>query len=306
MEKVFVTGAAGFIGKMLVRQLIEQEYIVYALVLPTENPDFGVKTDKLNIIRGNLENIDDISTALHEEGIDLIYHLAWIGVSTKLKNDYEMQFKNVQFGLNMMRLAQQIGCSKVVITGSVSEYAYANGMVNGKQVPSPSDAYSATKASVHIYCDLFARQNGMVLNWLLIPSIYGPGRDDNNLISYCIKSLLTGEKPSFTKLEQKWDYIYITDLINALVLVGRSQTGNKTYCVGSGKNMALSEYVTIIRDIINPDAELGIGDLEYKTNTIDNSIVDISEIVRDTGYKPLVDFKEGIIQTINYFKGMVR
>lgn len=306
MKKVFITGAAGFIGRMLVKQLIKDN-MVYALVLPSENPDFGlIESERLSIVRGNLEEADNIVSALKDESIDLIYHLAWVGVSTKYKNDYEMQFENVRYALNLMRMSKQLGCNKVIITGSVSEYAYAKERVNGKQIPSPSDAYSATKASVHIYCDLFARQNEMVVNWVLIPSIYGPGRDDNNLITYCIKCLLSKERPSFTKLEQKWDYIYITDLINALVLIGNSKTVSKTYSVGSGENKTLAEYVKIIRDLINSDAELGIGDLEYKTKVIDNSIVDISDLVNDLGYEPKVTFEKGIVQTIEYFKGMVK
>lgn len=304
MKRIFITGAAGFIGKMLVSQLVREGNIVYALILPAEKESFIVESDGLVIIEGNLDDIQSIKSILKDKNIDMIYHLAWIGVSTKYKNDYSLQLKNITYALDIMRMSKEIGCGKVIITGSVSEYAYSTVEVNGEQVPSPSDAYSATKASVHIYADLFARQNEMTVNWILISSIYGPGRDDNNLISYCIKSLLRGEKPSFTKLEQKWDYIYITDLVRALVLVGNSSTQSGTYCVGSGESRPLSEYVSIIRDLINPAAKLGIGDLEYKTKSIDNSIVDISAMA-EVGYEPLVSFEEGIKKTIEYFKEVI-
>lgn len=162
--------------------------------------------------------------------------------------------------------------------------------------------YGATKAALRIYCDLFARQNDINFNWVLIPSIYGPGRNDNNLIAYEIKTLLAREKPSFTKLEQKWDYIYIDDLIYALILVGERGKGGKVYTIGAGESRPMYEYVEILKNQINPNAELGIGDLPYKTAKVNNAIVDISALVEDTGYKPFVSCEEGICATIEYFR----
>lgn len=303
MKKIFITGSTGFIGEALIKELsINNE--VYALALPNEAYKLrncsGVK-----IIQGNLENIDEILASIKGINIDLIYHLAWVGVSTEHKNDYEIQLKNIEFALNVMKLACQSKCKRVISTGSISEYAYYDGAIDGTQVPSPSDVYSATKVAVHTYCDLFARQNNFNFNWVLIPSIYGPGRNDNNLITYCIKKLLAGEKPSFTKLEQKWDYIYISDLVQALIRIGEHAVENKIYPVGTGQARTMLEYVEIIKNYINPEAELGIGDLPYKTSRIDNAMVDIKITTEDTGYAPIMTFEEGIQETIEYFRKRV-
>ena len=283
---------------------IDQGLSLTAIILPgledqlPENPH-------LEKISGHLENSHEIQTRLINRNFDIMYHLAWEGVSTTYKNNRNIQIKNIQYAFTVMDLAQYFNCKRVISTGSVSEYAYIEGAVNGKQMPCPSDFYAATKVAVHTYCDLIARQNNFDFNWILIPSIYGPGRDDNNLISYTIKMLLAGNKPSYTKLEQLWDYIYIDDLIRALFLVGDRGRGTKTYVTGFGKSRPMMEYVKIIRDQINKDAELGIGDIPYKTNRIDNAIVDISELTKDTGYCPKVSFEEGIAETIKYFSAQL-
>ena len=301
MKKVFVTGATGFIGQKLIVALLEQDIEVYALTLPSEK-DRLVQNDLLLPIMGNLDEIDEIETQLEGIDFDVTYHLAWVGVSTTYKNDIDMQIKNISYALRVMKLSKAHGCNRVICTGSVSEYAYVGEAVNGQQLPCPCDMYSATKSAVRIYCDLFARQNGINFNWVLIPSIYGPGRNDNNLITYAIRMLLAGEKPSFTKLEQKWDYIYIDDLICSLLLVGEHGKDSRVYVTGTGNARPMCEYVEILKNQIDPHAELGIGDLPYKTDRIDNAIVDISTLVEDTGYKPSVSFEEGIRATINYFK----
>ena len=98
-----------------------------------------------------------------------------------------------------------------------------------------------------------------------------------------------------------WDYIYIDDVIHALYLVGLKGIGIKTYVAGYGQARSLHVYIQMIRDAIDPNAKLGIGALPYKTSRVDNAIVDISELQRDTGYAPQVDFETGILRTIHYF-----
>lgn len=301
VKTILITGATGFIGSNLIKELIKQDVKIYAIVLPGEEKKIVVD-DKVKIVKGDLGAIDLLKEELGDNTIDLIYHLAWVGVSTTYKNDVKIQMKNIEYALNVMELASVCNCSHVVATGSVSEYAYSGEKVNGKQIPSPGDMYAATKAAIHIYCDLYARQHNINFNWLLISSIYGPGREDNNLITYTIKSLLHEEKASYTKLEQRWDYVYIDDLINAMLLVGERGKTNEVYAIGSGDERQLSEYVTVIKDKIAPDAVLGIGEIPYKTARIDNSLVEIDKLQEDTGFVPQVSFERGIETTIEYFR----
>ena len=301
MKRVLITGATGFIGRSLVSYLLRQGVRVTAIVRPTNKFCFADHVH-LDIIFSTLDQIDDINLQLAGQNFDTIYHLAWAGVDTSLKNSSEIQLKNIDYALSVMGLAEKLNCQRVISTGSVSEYAYVEGTVNGRQMPCPSDLYAATKVSVHTYCELIARQNGFGFNWVLIPSIYGPGRDDNNLISYTIKMLLTGQRPTYTKLEQKWDYIYIDDLVSALYYIGADGKHLKTYAVGCGYARPLFEYVNVIRDKINQNAILGIGERPYKTSRIDNAIVDITELIMDTSFKPQVSFECGITKTIEYYK----
>jgi nucleoside-diphosphate-sugar epimerase len=117
---------------------------------------------------------------------------------------------------------------------------------------------------------------------------------------------LNREKPLTTGLEQKWDYLYVDDLIRAFVLIGDKGIGGKIYPIGSGEQKQMCEYVEIIRNLIDPSLLLGIGEIPYKNpSKIDNQILDITELKLDTGFKAEYDFSRGIIETIKYFKTLL-
>lgn len=306
MQKVIVLGANGFIGTNLCRALSSRGISVLAFVDARFNYDLISEMPHVKCREFSLKTLGQTDTSDLKDA-DIIYHLAWEGVNAKYKNEAEVQAHNILHGLKVLEFAKNNGIKKVLIPGSAAEVSCGNGVITGKETPAPSDLYSATKVATRYLCQTYARLNGIDLIWTLITSIYGPGRDAGDLISYSIKSLLKGEKPSYTKLEQCWDYIYIDDLVGALIALGERGQGGKVYPIGSGENMQMLNYVNIIKDNINPNANLGIGDLPYKNpNKIDNQVLDITELIHDTGFVPEYCFLRGIIETIDYFKSIKR
>ena len=299
MQRIVVIGANGFLGSHLTLQLANEGKDVLALVF--EGTEYGFLQGKAGITcKGfTFDNIGDIDAS----GYDTIFHMAWDGVSTIFKNEAHAQAQNITYGLKVLEFADKYHINKVVVPGSAAEVSCGQGVITGFETPAPSDMYSASKVATRFVCQTFARQHNINLVWTLITSVYGPGRNDNNLITYAIKTLLNGEKPSFTGLEQQWDYLYIDELISALVALGENGKGGKVYPVGSGEHRQMNEYVYIIRDKINPNLPLGIGDYPYKNpDKIDNQVLDISALREDTGFKAKVSFEQGIEKTIQYFR----
>ena len=299
MRKVIVIGANGFLGSHLAFRLADSGINVLGLCL--KGTEYGFLKDKNDITckEFTFDNILEIKT----DDIDTIYHMAWAGVSSSFKNEPNIQSQNILFGLKVMEFANLNGIRRVVIPGSAAEVSCGQNVITGYEAPAPSDLYSAFKVATRYVCQTYAKQHNIELIWTLITSIYGPGRNDDNLITYAIKTLLRGEKPSFTGLKQQWDYLYIDDLIEALIAIGEKGKGGKVYPVGSGERHRMSEYVNILRDKIDSSLPLGIGDYPYKNkDKIDNQVLDISALREDTGFEAKYSFEEGIEKTINYFK----
>lgn len=304
MKRAVISGAGGFIGRSLTKRLLAENIQVYGIDVEGAQghilADPGVTPLSVDIgDRRALSNILKVARP------DVFYHLAWAGVSTDVKNEVGTQLSNIPLALTALEASVESGCGHVVIPGSASEYAYCGQTIDGRNTPAPGDAYAASKAAAQVLCQWYARQHGLHLNWLLIGSIYGPGRNDSNILTYTIKALLRGEKTEYSSLEQLWDYIYIDDLIEALYLVGLRGKPGGVYPVGSGQAQPLAGYIRQIQAAIAPEAALGIGALPYKLGgKPDHSVLDIRRLQEDTGFTPQVTFEEGIGRTIAYFREM--
>lgn len=307
MKKVVVVGANGFLGSRLSIALADNGYSVVALV-DRRFPYDSIKNKQgITIQEFILEDIDELNDALIFKNVDTLYHFAWAGVNAHARNNAEVQVQNVMYGLKVVEFAEHHKIKRVVIPGSAAEEGCGDGIITGHEMPAPSDMYSTAKVATRYICQTYAHQNNIDLIWALVTSIYGPERNDKNLISYVIQTLLKGEKPSTTGLEQKWDYLYIDDMIRAFILLGEKGVGGRIYPVGSGEHKQMREYVEIIRNMINPSLPLGIGDIPYKNpNKIDNQVLDISNMKEDTGFSPQYTFEEGIKKTIEYYTSIIR
>jgi nucleoside-diphosphate-sugar epimerase len=298
MQKVIITGAGGYLGSRLAKAFIDQGIIVYALDCINNYP---VQHKLIQYYKCDIEkNILPSDSGMQNS--DILFHFAWDGIHPEYRNDYEYQLKNISSLINILSFALQLNVSKTIIPGSASEYASSEMPITGYNKPGPVDAYGAIKSACHIISRTWSIQNNLPLIWVVPSSTYGPGRDDNNVLTYAIRTLLKKEKPSFTALEQRWDYIYIDDFIEAFVLIAKKGLTGKNYALGYGEAKKLQEYVTVIRDNINPNLPIGIGELPYKSQNPDNSEMDISELQHDTGFSPSTVFEEGIKRTIEWYK----
>lgn len=297
MNRILITGADGFIGHHLASYFLHKEIEVFALVYPGQNVFEGEKNPHLHVIPLDLNEFNgEAMPGLNK--VDTIYHLAWIGVSPESRENLDLQMKNIELAKKVLSMASLLGAKKVIFPGSTNEYLYWGKPINGLTPPSPSNAYGAVKVAIRYLAASYCEKAGIDFIYAIITGIYAADRKDSNVIFYTINSLLEGKKPSLTKLEQLWDYVYIDDVVRALYLIGGKGKGGAIYTIGHGDNWPLSHYVEIIHELIDPAAPLGIGEVPYKNTRMPSSQVDLSSLKADTGFLPETDFKTGILEVI--------
>lgn len=118
MRTAIVSGANGFIGSAVVRELLSNGYYVQGLV--HDNTSSIGEHPNLKITHFSLETIDSIIDDL--EPSETFYHFAWKGISGPTRSDTALQLNNVQWTINSLRLAKTVGCNRFVCAGSLVEY----------------------------------------------------------------------------------------------------------------------------------------------------------------------------------------
>lgn len=302
MKKVIVTGATGFIGSHLVEYLLEEKnHIILIVRNKSKLMKEFLNNNYIEIIEDDIDNLTEESFNLSDE-YSVFYHVAWAGVNSLDKNNVSMQIDNIRVSIKAMELCNKIKCQLFVATGTVAEYVFSNNIMDVNSRQTPNDYYGAAKVSAHYFLDVSSRKLNQDYIWCMLPSTFGERRLDNNIISYTITSLLKGDRPRYGHLMQLWDFMYVKDVVRALCAVGEKGISGTIYGIGSGKYRTLKDYITSIKEIMNSDIELGIGEIEDMSNQTISSCVNIYNLVRDTGFEPSISFEDGIKRTIEYYK----
>jgi len=298
MKRAIVTGATGFIGSWLIDELSNNGIEAIAVIRPNSSNLGRIKKHKLiKIIELSLDDIDQLPK--HIDNADTFYHLGWEGVTLKERNNSNLQRKNIKRTVEAVKLSAEIGCKTWVGTGSQAEYGLVNNRIFINSPTKPISAYGKAKLSAYCLSRAEAEKKKINHSWVRIFSVYGGGDDQNTLISSTIRSLLMGTSHPLTKGEQLWDFLYIADAVSALRVIGEGNGG--LFNLGSGEVRKISEYLSQIRDYINPEIKLRLGELAYGENQIMHLEADITELKR-LGWKPQTNFEEGIKATIAWHR----
>lgn len=297
-KTAIITGATGFIGSWLTKELIKNNYELTVLVRDVSRLEKSL-VSQCRVIECGEEKFETLNLG---SGYSVFFHLAWEGVSSEKKDDFEIQIDNISLAVEAMRAAKKMKVDKFIVSGTVAEYAFCESIMDTNAKQTPNDFYGAAKVSAHYFLDVLSRQINQPYIYAVLPSTYGEGRKDENILTYTIKTLLREERPLYGNLEQLWDFMYVADVVKALRLLGEKGIEGKTYGIGSGALLRLKDYVMKIRDIINPDLELGIGERPELSIKFFSSCVNTYDLVKDVDFKPSVSFDEGIRKMIKYFE----
>ena len=302
MKRAIITGPTGAIGIALIQVLIEQDVEVLVVVRKNSKRKSNIpQSDKVQIVELDLKEIEQLPKLVKEK-YDIFYHLGWDGTFGNSRNNMPGQLLNIQYALDAVKTAYEMGCKKFIGAGSQAEYGRVEGKLSANTPTFPENGYGIAKLCAGQMTRILCEQKGMEHIWVRILSVYGPYDGEDTMVMSTIKKILEGEVPTFTKCEQMWDYLYSKDAGRAMYLLGKKGIRGKTYCLGSGQVKPLLFYVESIRDAINSDAKLGIGEVAYAPNQVMYLCADIEELTKDTGFVSEYGFVQGINEIVEWYR----
>jgi UDP-glucose 4-epimerase len=290
-KSALVTGASGFIGSRLCERLLEQRAEVHGVSRSQQTTTF---------IRWSSTDVCDTEKMLaliRDVKPDFIFHLAsHVSGSRGLDAVLPTFQANLVSSVNVLLAAAEVGCSRVVLAGSLEEPG------TDDRQPVPVSPYAAAKSAASTYGRMFESLYDVPVVTLRIFMVYGPRqRDETKLVPYVITSLLRGEAPALSSGTRPVDWIYVDDVVDALIASATAErVVGETVDVGSGALTPIRTVVEGIVDLIRPPVEPHFGALPDRPN----ERVRVADVERTRAllhWMPRTPLAEGLSATVNWY-----
>ncbi|HOE69512.1 MAG TPA: NAD-dependent epimerase/dehydratase family protein [Brevefilum sp.] len=298
-----ITGGAGFLGAALSNRLLRQGHHVRVLDdLSTGNPD--ALDPEVHFTRGDINDRPKLWTLLQD--IDCVYHMAArVSVPESILFPRDYTAVNVAGTVNLMEAARDAGTPKVVLASSGAVYGeQKQPMMTEDLAPHPGSPYAVSKLSAEWYVRTIGALSGIQTLCLRIFNAYGPGQHipvshPPVIPNFIRQSLQNGTLVFHGDANQTRDYVYVDDVVNALVAAASAQGINGMVInVGSGSE-------TSIRDLANVVIKVTGGNPEEVYNTrisggVSRMCADLTLAKEKLDYIPLVPLEMGIRLTLEH------
>lgn len=298
MKTAIVTGANGFVGKAVARQLAAQGVAVYAVVRRNAAHLDGLEGCRL--IACDLADYAQLWQQLPPQA-DVFYHFAWTGSAGAARGDETVQLANVQASCDAVRSAARAECRRFIFASSIMEYEVAQ-LMKTAAAPAITTLYSTAKITANYMSRAVAAQAGIDYMAAVISNVYGPGEMSPRLINSSLRKMLHGERVSFSPGEQLYDFLYIDDAAAMFAAIGRSGRAGQTYYIGNPQPRKLKCFLQQMHDIAAPGTEWGLGDLPFQGVSLTYQEFDTHSVYRDTDFTPRTSFAQGIRNTLAWIK----
>ena len=305
MKRAFVTGASGFIGAAVVRRLLSQGWDVAVL---QRGSSLGQRLHglepRLRAIASGGDNVAGFAGQLREWQPQAVFHLGWAGVGNVHRNDAALQLGNVQFACELATVCAGCGVQHFIGAGSQAEYGPKRVLITESECATPTTLYGAAKLSACVLTQRICELAGLRHAWLRIFSTYGLGDNPDWLLPSLIRQLLAGQRPSLTACEQTWDYLHVDDAAAAFEAVAAcSATG--IFNLASGVELPLRQVIEMVRDLVNPQGELGFGEVAYRPDQVMRMQVCVNSLKLQTGWNCCINIIDGLSKLISTTKNSV-
>jgi nucleoside-diphosphate-sugar epimerase len=314
MATYLITGIAGFIGSTLARAVLAQGDKVrgvdnFSTGRP-ENLD-GIR-DLIDFRETDILNLDAMNRACR--GADYVLHEAAIAsVPKSVLEPLGNNRTNVDGTLNVLVAARDARVKRVVYAASSS--AYGNGPIQPKQedmTPDPISPYAVSKLAGEYYMVSFYRCYRLETVCLRYFNIFGPRQDPTSpysgVLAKFISQMLAGEQPTiFGDGETSRDFTHVDDAVRANLLACKApaeQVAGRVFNVATGRPTTLKDTFRILKKLTGYGGDPKYG--SERTGDVKHSLADISKAEKHLGYKPGVDFEQGLKKTVEWYKTQMK
>jgi UDP-glucose 4-epimerase len=300
--RILITGGSGFIGSHLV-----EHFQGFADVVVFDNLRSGHRSNLDGLahtfIQGSVTDRATVDQAM--QGVDFVFHLAaMISVPESMERPHECAEINVLGLLNVLESATAAGVKKLVLASSAAIYG-DNPVVPKVETmfPEPKSPYAITKLDGEYYLEMFRREGKLDTASLRFFNVFGPRQDPKSAYAAAVpifmQKAFAGEDITiFGDGEQTRDFIYVKDIVAALVHAATHPDLHGTHNVGYGDSMTVNDLATRILRLSGSSSE--IVHLPERPGDVKHSRASIDKLLA-TGFRHVSSLDQGLIETLAFF-----
>lgn len=309
LGKYLVTGVAGFIGRSIAAALLARGDSVRGIDnFVTGKRENLAGLEGLEFLDGNLA--DPSACARACAGVDVIFHEAALAsVPRSVADPVSTNANCVDATLNLLVAARAAGVRRVIYAGSSSAYGETPTLPKQEEmVPDPISPYAVAKLAGEHYMRSFARVYGMETVVLRYFNVFGPYQDPSSpysgvLAVFC-QRMLAGQQPTiYGDGEQSRDFTYIDNVVRANLLAAAApaeKVSGQVMNTATGSQITLNETFAILCELTGYQGMPAYA--AARRGDIRHSMADIGRARKLLGYEPVVDFREGLRRTVEWYR----
>ena len=298
MKTVLLTGAAGFIGRHCLAQLLGRGYEVHAV---SSRP---MPADAASLVRWHQTDL------LHPEQVRRLFakvrpthllHLAWYTTPGK----YWTSHRNLDWVRASVTLMQEFGehgGRRAVMAGSCAEYDWKFGFCSEQFTPcAPASLYGASKHATHILLDAWSGASGVSSAWGRLFFLYGPHEPEGKLVTSVVTALLQDRPARCTRGDQVHDYLHVADAAVAFVSLLDTDVAGPVN-IASGLPVSVRQVVENIARKLGKAHLLEFGALPTRLGEPGVLYADTRRLQQEVKFQPSFDLDSGIGHTIEWVR----
>ena len=300
VKRVLVTGASGFIGSNLIKELVNKDFLINALIdkdLGNLKEIYDQNKEKITIIYGNILDKEKIEKAL--EGVRIVFHLAGISSVSEFASNPEYSFKvNVEGTKNLLEASRNKGLEKIIIASSSLVYSDNLQKINEEGGIKIKNPYAESRREAELIALREYSKNKLPLLIVRLFNIYGEGQSVKAVIPKLICQAIKNEEICINCSAEK-DFTYIDDAVDALIKLSETKLSGEIINLGSGKLTSLYEISKILK------REFGENlNIRYINQNEPKEILgcDNSKLKQLIDWSAKIDIQTGIKKTIEYIR----
>jgi len=247
--KIVLTGGSGFIGKPVIRILLEKGHSVMALSRSAEEYSKINKAENLQWVNTSLEIDEATLQKIKEYEPEAIIHLAWEKIPDF---SFETSLYNLQNQVGFLKQVCQItSIRKIMVAGSCFEYNQSFGECIESDTCFSTNYFTWAKNAVRDFLQVECSRKQINLVWARIFYVYGPGQRSASLIPVIIKNLQEGKIPDLRKPANANDFVYVDDVADAFCRIVENNIPSGIYNLGSGNSTTVIDVLRMIDQQLN-------------------------------------------------------